>query len=67
MKNELKSDVVDLIEHTIEDENGNKFCIKLPNDAKDVKFVDNIFGSKNRISFKTKFGGKKFMDTYVEV
>ena len=57
----------DLVVHNLEDENGNKFCVKLPEDAKHIIFVENIFGGKNRVYFKTKFGGKKYLETYVEV
>lgn len=56
----------DLIEHYLEDENGNKFCVKLPKDAKNI-FIINTFENKTRVGFRTKFGGKKYLETYVEV
>ena len=62
--NEDTNESDDLVEHTIEDQNGEKIYVKLPKDAKDIKFIENIFGGKNRVSFKTKFGGKKFTLTY---
>lgn len=33
---------------------------KLPDDAKDLRMIE------NRLYFKTKFGGKKFLITYIE-
>ena len=56
----------DLVEHNLEDEYGNKFCVKLPKDAKNI-FVINTFEYKIRVGFRTKFGGKKYLETYVEV
>ena len=56
----------DFIEHKLEDEYGYKFCVKLPSDSKDITVIndenDNI-----RVGFKTKFGGKKYLQTYIEV
>lgn len=34
---------------------------KLPNDAKDLRIIDNL------LYFKTKFGGKKYLITYIEI
>lgn len=56
----------DFVEHNLEDEYGNKFCVKLPKDAKNI-FVINTFEYKIRVGFRTKFGGKKYLETYVEV
>jgi len=33
---------------------------KLPDDAKDLRMID------DKLYFKTKFGGKKFLITYIE-
>ena len=56
----------DFIEHQLEDEYGYKFCVKLPSDSKDITVIndenDNI-----KVGFKTKFGGKKYLQTYIEV
>ena len=56
----------DFVEHNLEDEYGYKFCVKLPKDAKDINVIndenDNI-----RVGFKTKFGGRKYLQTYIEV
>ncbi len=56
----------DFVEHNLEDEYGYKFCVKLPKDAKNINVIndenDNI-----RVGFKTKFGGKKCLQTYIDV
>ena len=56
----------DFVEHNLEDEYGYKFCVKLPKDVKDINVIndenDNI-----RVGFKTKFGGRKYLQTYIEV
>lgn len=55
----------DFIEHDLEDENGNKFCVNLPKDATNIQVIN--IDNKIRVGFKTKFGGKKYLQTYVEV
>lgn len=55
------------MKHILEDQDGNEFCVKLPKDAKNIKFIKDIFGGKNRVYFHTKFGGKKYLETYVEI
>jgi len=55
----------DFIEHDLEDKNGNKFCVSLPKDAANILVIN--VDSKIRVGFKTKFGGKKYLQTYVEV
>jgi hypothetical protein len=56
----------DLTEHILKDENGNKFCVKLPKDSKNI-FIINTLNKKVRVCFRTKFGGKKYLETYIEV
>jgi hypothetical protein len=56
----------DFIEHDLEDENGNKFCVSLPKDAANIQVI-NTLENKIRVGFRTKFGGKKYLQTYVEV
>lgn len=46
--------------------NGNKFCVNLPIDAKDI-VVGIDFDGYPMIGFKTKFGGKKYLQTYTTV
>jgi hypothetical protein len=55
----------DFIEHDLEDENGNKFCVSLPKDAANIQVIN--IDNKIRVGFRTKFGGKKYLQTYVEV
>lgn len=55
----------DFIEHDLEDENGNKFCVSLPKDAANLQVIN--IDNKIRVGFRTKFGGKKYLQTYVEV
>jgi hypothetical protein len=55
----------DFIEHDLEDENGNKFCVNLPKDAANIQVIN--IDNKIRVGFRTKFGGKKYLQTYVEV
>ena len=60
------SDDSDFIEHHLEDDYGYKFYIKLPSDVKDITVIndenDNII-----VGFKTKFDGKKYLQTYIKV
>lgn len=42
-----------------------EFEIEVPNDAKDFRTIDTTDGDI-RVYFKTKFGGKKYLDTYTE-
>ncbi len=42
------------------------FEIEVPNDAKDFRNMETDEGDI-RIYFKTKFGGKKYLDTYTEL
>ena len=55
----------DFIEHDLEDENGNKFCVSLPKDAANIQVIN--IDNTIRVGFKTKFGGKKYLQTYIEV
>lgn len=55
----------DFIEHDLEDENGNKFCVSLPKDATNIQVIN--IDNTIRVGFRTKFGGKKYLQTYVEV
>ena len=55
----------DFIEHDLEDENGNKFCVNLPKDATNIQVIN--IDNKISVGFRTKFGGKKYLQTYVEV
>jgi hypothetical protein len=56
----------DFVEHDLEDEYGYKFCVNLPKDAKDISVI-NTNDIDIRVGFKTKFGGKKYLQTYIEV
>ena len=56
----------DFVEHNLEDEYGYKFCVKLHKDAKDINVI-NVENDNIRVGFKTKFGGRKYLQTYIEV
>ena len=56
----------DFIEHQLEDDYGYKFCVKLPSDSKDITVI-NCENDNIKVGFKTKFGGKKYLQTYIEV
>jgi hypothetical protein len=56
----------DFVEHNLEDEYGYKFSVKLPKDSINISVI-NTENDEIRVGFKTKFGGKKYLQTYIEL